>query len=96
MNGWNTMNNSTTTTPLQVTPETKISDVLARYGDIADVMETLGVKRVGRYNVRRLLGKVVTVKRAAMVHKLSLEEMVTALQTAIDRVEESLRADAGN
>jgi hypothetical protein len=74
-------------TKLIVTPDTRISDVLARYGDIADVMETLGVKRVGRFNVRRLLGKAITVRRAAIVHRLTTDEMVNALQEAIDRVE---------
>jgi hypothetical protein len=72
--------------PLQVTPDTKISEVLSRYGDIADVMEGLGVKRVGRFNVRRLIGKAITVRRAAFVHRLSVDEMVSTLQTAIDRV----------
>jgi hypothetical protein len=73
-------------TPLQVTPDTRVSEVLERYGDIADVMETLGVKRVGRFSVRRLLGKAITVRRAAIVHRLELDDMVTTLQTAIDRV----------
>lgn len=73
---------------LVVTPETKIAEVLSQYGDIADVMETFGVKRVGRYNVRRLLGKALTVRRAAFVHRLSVEDMVGTLQSAIDRVHE--------
>ena len=81
------MTDSPDSQPLVVTPETKIGDVLARYGDIADVMEALGVKRVGRYNVRRLISKLITVKRAAIVHKLPLEEMVSKLQTAINQVD---------
>lgn len=72
--------------PLVVTPDTRIADVLTRYGDIADVMESLGVKRVGRFNVRRLIGKAITVRLAARVHRLGEAEMVTALQTAINRV----------
>jgi hypothetical protein len=77
--------------PLVVTPETRISDVLERYGDIADVMETFGVKRVGRFDVRRLLGKLLTVRRAAAVHRLSVEEMVERLQSAIHRVHAAQR-----
>jgi hypothetical protein len=82
--------------PMQVGPNTKIADVLKRYGDIADVMETLGVKRVGRFDIRKLLGKAITVRRAAFVHRLTVEEMVAALQTAIDRVhaEQSSQVDA--
>lgn len=72
--------------PLVVTPDTRIADVLRRYGDIADVMESLGVKRVGRFNVRRLIGKAITVRLAARVHRLGEAEMVSALQTAINRV----------
>lgn len=34
-------------------PETRMSEVLDRYGDMADVMENLGVKRVGPCDVRR-------------------------------------------
>jgi hypothetical protein len=71
---------------MQVTPDTRISEVLKRYGDIADVMETFGVKRVGRYNFRRLLGKALTVRRAAFAHRISVEEMVHSLQSAIDKV----------
>ena len=72
--------------PLQVTAETRIGDVPARYGDIADVMESLGVKRVGRFDVRRLVGKILTVRWAAKAHGLPLDEMVRRLQTAIDQV----------
>jgi len=72
--------------PMRVTADTRISEVLARYGDVADVMETLGVKRVARYDIRKLLGKALTVRRAAIVHRLDTEAMITALQTAIDRV----------
>ncbi|GEM_PF-562716 len=72
--------------PLQITPETKIGDVLHRYGDIAEVMESFGVKRVGRLSIRRLVAKVLTVRMAAKVHGLSTEEMVQTLQNAILQV----------
>lgn len=87
-------NETETSAPLEVTPDTRISDVLERYGDIAEVMEALGVKRVGRYNVRRLLGKVITVRRAAKVHGLSTDEMMSALQSAIHQVHKSQQQEA--
>ncbi|VAW04295.1 hypothetical protein MNBD_ACTINO01-2433, partial [hydrothermal vent metagenome] len=34
-------------TTLQITQDTKVSEILDEYGDIADVMEALGMKRVG-------------------------------------------------
>ena len=32
---------------MEITKNTKVSDILEEYGDIADVMEMFGVKRVG-------------------------------------------------
>ena len=81
--------------PMRVTADTRIGDVLARYGDVADVMETLGVKRVARYDLRKLLAKALTVRRAAVVHRLDLEEMITRLQAAINRVHAG-QADVGD
>ena len=37
---------------MEITKDTRVSDILKNYGDIADVMEVLGVKRVARYSVR--------------------------------------------
>jgi len=72
--------------PLVVTPELKIGVVLARYGDIAEVMETFGVKRVGRFDLRRFVGRWLSVRQAAKIHKRSTSEMVRILQTAINQV----------
>ena len=38
---------------MQITKDTHVSDILLQYGDIADVMEVFGVKRVGRYSSPR-------------------------------------------
>ena len=32
---------------MQITKDTRVSDILLVYGDIAEVMEVFGVKRVG-------------------------------------------------
>lgn len=74
-------------TPLLVTKDTRISDILDRYGDIAEVMEVFGVKRVGSLSIRRVLGKLLTVERAAKVHRVPLEQFLEILHTAIARVE---------
>ena len=47
---------------MEITKDTKVSNILKEYGDIADVMEVFGVKRVGKYSVRRLLTKALTMK----------------------------------
>lgn len=68
---------------MEITKDTKVSDILAEYGDIADMMETFGIKRVGRYSLRKQLTKVITVERAAKIHKMPLEDMLTALRSAV-------------
>ncbi len=74
---------------LTVTKDTLISDILARYGDIADVMEVFGVKRVGPLSIRRLLGRFLTVERAALVHRVPLDEFLQKVRAAIAKVSES-------
>jgi hypothetical protein len=66
-----------------ITKDTKVSDILQEYGDIADVMEVFGVKRVGRYSLRRMLTKALTVERAARVHRVPLDEFLNILNTAV-------------
>ena len=68
---------------MQITKDTKVSDILEQYGDIADVMEIFGVKRVARYSFRRMLTKALTVERAAKVHRVPLGEFLVKLQEAI-------------
>lgn len=68
---------------MEITKDTRVADILKEYGDIADVMEIFGVQRVGRYSVRALLGKVLTVKTAARVHRVPLEEFLSILDKAV-------------
>ena len=68
---------------MDITKDTRISDILEQYGDIADVMEIFGVKRVARYSFRRMLTKALTVERAAKVHRVPLDEFLVKLQQAI-------------
>ena len=68
---------------MEITKNTRVSDILEEYGDIADVMEIFGVKRVGGYSVRKMLTKVLTVERAAKVHRVPLDEFLTKLRSAV-------------
>ena len=52
---------------MKITKNTRVSEILEEYGDIADVMEVFGVKRVARYSFRRMLTKALTVGVAARV-----------------------------
>jgi hypothetical protein len=68
---------------MRITKDTRIADILNEYGDIADVMELFGVKRVGRYSLRSLAAKALTVEWAARVHRVKLDEFLEILQKAI-------------
>jgi hypothetical protein len=68
---------------IEITKDTKVSAILQEYGDIADVMEVFGVKRVGRYSLRRMITKALTVERAARVHRVPLDEFVDTLNKAV-------------
>lgn len=76
---------------MEITKETRISDILEEYGDIADVMEIFGVKRVGRYSLRSLAARALTVEWAAQIHKVPLDEFLKILQEAIKTGENSQR-----
>jgi len=68
---------------MEITKDTKVSEILEEYGDIADVMEVFGVKRVGRYSMRRMLTKAITVEWAARVHRVPLDEFLMILNQAV-------------
>lgn len=68
---------------MEITKDTRISAILEEYGDIADVMELFGVKRVGRYSLRSLAARALTVEWAARIHRVPLDEFLAILQKAI-------------
>jgi hypothetical protein len=68
---------------MQITKDTRVSEILLKYGDIADVMEIFGVQRVGKYSLRMFLAKALTVEWAARVHKVPLEEFLEILNQAV-------------
>jgi hypothetical protein len=73
-----------------ITEDTRVADILNEYGDIADVMEIFGVHRVGRFSVRRILGKVLTVKMAARIHRVPLDEFLSILEKAVNSENEDI------
>lgn len=72
---------------MEITKDTRISEILEKYGDIADVMELFGVKRVGRYSLRSLAARALTVEWAARIHRVPLEEFLGILKKAIQSEE---------
>ena len=78
---------------MKITKDTKVSAILQEYGDIADVMEVFGVKRVARYSLRRMITKALTVENAARVHRVPLDEFLETLNSAVD-IQEKNRGTA--
>lgn len=68
---------------MEITKDTRIADILNTYGDIAEVMEVFGVQRVGRYSVRALAAKALTVEWAARLHRVPLDEFLEILRKAV-------------
>jgi hypothetical protein len=68
---------------MEITKDTRVSEILEKYGDIADVMEVFGVKRVAGYSIRKMLTKALTVEWAARVHRVPLGEFLDTLRRAI-------------
>lgn len=67
---------------MDITKNTRVSDILREYGDIAEVMAVFGVKPVGRYSLRTLVAKVITVEWAARIHRVPLDKFLDILQKA--------------
>ena len=74
---------------MEITKDTRVSEILQEYGDIADVMEVFGVERVARYSFRRMITKALTVEMAARVHRVPLDDFLITLQQAVEAQESS-------
>jgi hypothetical protein len=68
---------------MEITKDTRVSEILEKYGDIADVMKVFGVQPVSGFSVRRMLTKALTVEWAARVHRVPLDEFLNTLRKAI-------------
>ena len=68
---------------MKITKDTRVSDILKEYGDIAEVMEVFGIKRVGGYSLRAFIAKMITVQTAARVHRVPLDEFLDILNKAV-------------
>ncbi len=69
---------------MKITKDTKVSEILEEYGDIADVMEIFGVNRVAKYSLRKFITKAITVQTAAKVHRVPLDEFMEKLNQAVE------------
>ena len=67
---------------MEITKDTRVSAILEEYGDIADVMEIFGIKRVARYSLRTFMTKAITVEMAARIHRVPLAEFLEILHKA--------------
>ena len=70
---------------LTITKDTRVFDILETYGDIEDVMEAMGIKSVGKYSLRRIITRFLSVERAAKIHKKPLDEFLVTLNKAVEQ-----------
>ena len=70
---------------MEITKNTRVSDILKEYGDIAEVMEVFNVKRVGGYSLRAFMAKFISVQTAARVHRVPLDEFLNILSKAVQK-----------
>ncbi|MDZ4205192.1 MAG: DUF1858 domain-containing protein [Bacteroidales bacterium] len=68
---------------MEITEKTRVSVLLNEYGDIAEVMEILGIKRVGGFSLRKIIARFITVKTAAKIHRVPLDDFLTIVNRAI-------------
>ncbi len=70
---------------MEITQATRVSEILKTYGDIAEVMEVFGIRRVDNYaaRVQLLIAKAITVETAARLHRVPLDEFLTILRQAV-------------
>ena len=73
---------------MEISKNTRVSEILEKYGDIADVMKIFGVQPVSGYSIRRMLTKALTVEWAARVHRVPLDEFLDILNKAVASKEE--------
>lgn len=74
---------------MEITKETRVAAILEEYGDIAGIMELFGIKRVGRYSLRMLAARALTVEWAARIHRVPLETFLKILREAVQASERS-------
>ncbi len=74
---------------MEITKDTRVSEILNEYGDIADVMEIFGIKRVGGYSFRKMLTKAISVETAAHVHRVPLDAFLETLKQATGSLPDS-------
>lgn len=62
---------------MKIDKNTKVFDILEEYGDFTSVMEVFGLKRAGKYSIRRIITRFLTAERASKIHQVPLEEFLT-------------------
>lgn len=77
------MENKMKNDSLEITKKTYVAAIIREYGDIADVMELFGVKRVGSFGFRKFLTRFITVRTAAFVHRVPKDDFLLMVQNAV-------------
>jgi hypothetical protein len=68
---------------MKITKANYVAAILREYGDIAEVMEIFGVKRVGSFGLRKFLTRIITVRVAAFVHRVPVDNFIGMVEAAV-------------
>jgi hypothetical protein len=68
---------------MQITKDTKVYDIITKYGDIAGIMRMFHVKPVASFRIRKFLTRFITVKWAARVHRVPLDKFLKEIKEAV-------------
>ncbi len=69
---------------LHITKETIVSLAVRTWDIYEDVMGAFGIKSIGKYSIRKVITRFLTVERAAIIHKVPLDEFLNTLNKAIE------------
>lgn len=67
-----------------LTPQSKVGDILNRYPDAEKVFVQLGFTELLNPVMRRTVAKFATLEVAAAKKKMAVEDLIAALEKAID------------
>lgn len=70
---------------MEITEETKRSDIFQEYGEIADIMEAFGASHDEGSPLRRKVVMGITLKRSTRTRALRLNDFIESLNGAIAR-----------
>jgi hypothetical protein len=82
--------------PLAITPETKVAELLTHYPELEDVLIGMAppFKKLRNPILRRSVAKITSLRQAAAVGRISVDDMVNQLRAVVGQAPISAAASA--